>query len=221
MSRKRAISVNELASYKPRLLHFDGAWFNLIGFPELRGGWLIWGASGSGKTRFALQLARYLAGFCRVAYNSLEEGLSQSMKLAFAECGMIEVSRKLILLDQEPIEDMIKRLDKPKSPQVIFLDSVQYTGMNYADYKRLRDRFPQKLFILISHSEGKDPAGRVAKSIRFDAYVKIYVEGFRAFAISRYGGGLHYDVWPEQAQRYWGEKTQKLQNHETQPEQNN
>lgn len=206
MRRSRAISVSELASYKPRLLPFTGAWFNLVGSPELRGSWIIWGGSGSGKTRLALQLAKYMASFTRVAYNSLEEGLSQSMKLAFEECGMMEVKRKIVLLDQEPISELILRLERPKSPNVIFLDSAQYTGMNYSEYKRLRDAFPTKLFVLVSHGEGKDPAGRVAKSIRFDAYVKIYIEGFRAFAISRYGGGLHYDIWPAEAARYWGEK---------------
>jgi len=207
MARKRAVSVNELNQYKPRLLEFSGAWFNLLGKPELRGGWLVWGQSGNGKTRFALQLAKYMSGFARVAYNSLEEGISQSMKQAFSEVGMMEASGRIILLDQEPIAELIARLKKPKSPRIVFIDSLQYTGMNYADYKRLKDLFKDKLFILVSHAEGRDPAGRVAKSIRFDANVKIRIEGFRAFAISRYGGGLYYDVWPDEAKSYWGERT--------------
>lgn len=206
MARKRAISVSELASYKPRLLMFKGAWLNLLGSPELRGSWIIWGPSGGGKTRFALQLAKYMAGFCRVAYNSLEEGMSFSMKRAFDEVGMMEVKRHIVLLDQEPVSELYNRLRKPRSPQAVFLDSLQYTGLNYAEYKRLRDAFPNKLFVFTSHTEGKEPAGRVGKSIRFDAYVKIYVEGFRAHASSRYGGGLYYDVWPAEAVRYWGEK---------------
>jgi hypothetical protein len=78
--------------------------------------------------------------------------------------------------------------------------------MTYNDYKTLRSLFPQKLFILISHAEGKNPAGRVAKSIKYDAFVKIWVEGYRAFAVSRYGGGEPYTIWDEGADEYWIEQ---------------
>lgn len=50
----------------------------------------------------------------------------------------------------------------------------------------MRSRFPRKLFIFISHADGKNPKGGVADSIRYDCSCKIYVEGFRAVAASRY-----------------------------------
>ncbi len=128
------------------------------------------------------------------------------MRKAFVETGMEDVKRRIVLLDQEPIADLIERLKKRKSPDIIAIDSIQYTGMNYDAYRALRKQFPKKLFILISHAEGKEPAGRVAKSIRFDAFVKIWVEGYTAFPTSRYGGGQPYTVWEEGAEKYWGEK---------------
>lgn len=201
---KRAISISELYTTNFKVLDFQGAWEESIGQPELAGSWLIWGKSGNGKTRFTLQLCKYLTQFGKVAYNSLEEGASLSMRKAFVETGMEEVKRRIVLLDQESISDLIVRLKKRKSPDIIAIDSVQYTGMNYDAYRQLRDLFPKKLFILISHAEGKEPAGRVAKSIRFDAFVKIWVEGYKAFPTSRFGGGKPYTVWEKGANKYWG-----------------
>ncbi|MCF8308436.1 MAG: hypothetical protein K9I68_05445 [Bacteroidales bacterium] len=202
---KRAVSVTELIHANHKALEFDGAWLNAIGKPERRGSWLIWGNSANGKTRFALQLAKYLANFGKVAYNAMEEGASLSMKNAFIQTNMKEVKRRVLLLDQEPLNELIERLNKHKSPHFVIIDSVQYTGMSYYQYKQLRDGYPNKLFVLISHADGKEPAGRVAKQIRYDAFVKIWVEGYKAFIQSRYGGGAEYIIWPEGADVYWNE----------------
>jgi hypothetical protein len=198
MTLNRAISIRQLYSAKIRSLDFTGEWLDAIGCPEPAGTWLIWGNSGNGKTRFALQLAKYLCSLGRkVAYDSLEEGVSLSLRNAIEDCNMQEVARRFLLLDKEPVSDLMERLSKKKSPEVIFIDSIQYTGLTYADYKLLKDRFRNKLFILVSHAEGSHPAGRVARSIRFDANVKIWVEGYQAFSVSRYGGGKPYVIWQE------------------------
>ena len=63
---------------------FGGEWAEAFGEPERNGVWFIWGRSGSGKTTFVLQLCKELARFGRVAYDSLEEGTSLTMKNAFA-----------------------------------------------------------------------------------------------------------------------------------------
>jgi DNA polymerase III delta prime subunit len=199
--QRKALSVSEVSRFNPKVMKFDGVWRDSMGCPELTGSWLIWGPSGNGKTRFALQLAKYLTQFGKVCFNSLEEGLSLSMKQAFNELGMQDVSRKLTLLDQEPIDELIIRLEQKRSPDIVFIDSIQYTGMNYNDYKKLRYRFKNKLFILISHADGKEPAGRVAKSIRYDAFIKISVYGYVATPVGRYGGGLPYIVWAEGAEK--------------------
>ena len=50
------------------------------------------------------------------------------------------------------------------------------------------------------------PTGRSGKSVMFDASLKIYVEGYRAFSKGRFIGPKgYYDIWPEEAARYWGE----------------
>lgn len=196
MAIKRALTAKDVMNYKPHLLNFESEWLDLIGKPELTGTWLIWGNSANGKTRFALQLAKYMSKFARVAYNSLEEGLSQSMKAAISDVGMMD-AKGFLLLDKEPINELAERLRKRKSPDVIIIDSLQYTGMNYCDYKKLKDEFRNKLFIFVSHADGREPKGQVGKSIRYDAFVKIIVSGYMAKAESRYGGDKdsQYVVW--------------------------
>lgn len=198
----RAISVHQLLSTQPRTMPFTGAWQALVGNPERTGAWIIWGRSGNGKTRFALQLGKYLTHFGRVAYNSLEEGASVAMRTAFLETGMQDTARRLVLLDKEPIEELQDRLRRHKSPEIIVIDSLQYTAMTYAQYRELCQEFRQKLFVFVSHAEGREPAGRVAKSIRFDANVKIFIEGYMAYAVSRYGGGQPYTIWEHGAGQY-------------------
>lgn len=198
MTVKRAISVRQLYRTQIRSLEFTGEWLDAIGQPEPSGTWIIWGNPGNGKTRFALQLAKYLATFGRrIAYDSLEEGVSLSMRNAIEDCNMQEVARRFLLLDKEPVDELTERLKRKKSPDVVIIDSIQYTGLSYADYKLFKDRFRSKLFIFVSHADGNQPGGRVARSIRFDANVKIWVEGFQAFAASRYGGGKPYVIWDE------------------------
>jgi len=200
----RARTYVDLMIQKANVLDFQGEWLRSLGKPEITGSWLIWGNSGNGKTRFALQLCKYFASFCTVAYNSLEEGDSVSMRNAIREVGMSEVKRNFLLLDQEPIEELKARLRRRKSPDVVFIDSWQYTGLNYAQYRSLRAEFRNKLFVLISHADGKNPEGRSAKSIRFDSYVKIWVEGYKALPASRYGGNEEFVIWDKGALDYWG-----------------
>lgn len=205
---RRAYNVHQIRQFRPATLDFDGEWLAAIGRPERTGSWLIWGKSANGKTRFALQLARYLCKFGRVAYDSLEEGLSLTMQHAIAEVGFSDgkAKRNFLLLDKEPIDELAERLRKEKAPKIVIIDSLQYTGMTYTAYKALRDENPGKLLIFISHADGAEPKGNVANSVKFDANVKIYVEGYRAMPQSRYGGGQPYDVWPQKSAEYWAGK---------------
>lgn len=193
----RAASLDQVLRTRFKVLPFEGEWKDSIGCPELTGSWIVWGNSGNGKTRFALQLCKYLCQFGRVAYDSLEEGVSVSLVKAIKETHMMEVRKKFVVLDKEPIDQLTERLEKPKSPDIVCVDSLQYTGMSYEQYKALKERFPKKLFIWISHADGTLPEGRVAKKVRFDSNVKVFVQAYRAEPVSRYGGGKPYIIWEE------------------------
>lgn len=201
----RAYSTREILNAKFKALEFEGQWRASIGQPEAKGSWLIWGNSTNGKTRFALQLAKELAKFGKVVYDSLEEGKSLSMQAAIRSVNMLEAGANFNLLDMESIEDLKARLKRDRRIRFVIVDSLQYSGLNYSEYKRLREEFGNKLFVFVSHADGKEPAGATAKSIRYDAFVKIWVEGYKGFVQSRYGGGEPYVIWEAGARRYWVE----------------
>ena len=200
----QALSVNKVLNAKFHLLEMDGEWLSAIGKPELTGSWMIYGAPKNGKTTFAMMLAKNLSRFCRVAYDSVEEGLSQSIQMSMERVGMSEVGGRVVLLDKEPFGELVKRLNKQKSPDVVIIDSVQFMGLTFDEYKRLKTAFPDKLFVYVSHVSGRQPEGQVAKRIWRDANVYFRIEGHRAFHVSRYGGGNPIDVWKERAEEYWG-----------------
>lgn len=197
-----SIGLDQFFNKKFMTIDFNKKWEGFIGLPERKGSWFIWGNSGNGKTAFAAQIAKYLSSFERVAYNSLEEGVSKSLREAFINAG-INKHDKILLLDKEPIGELIKRLEKPKSPNIIIIDSLQFSWLTKTSYKSLVEQFPKKLFIFISHAEGKKPAGRTANSVHYDASVKIWIEGFRAHPKSRYGGGETYTIWETGSELYW------------------
>lgn len=208
----RAISNKNVLAAQFETADFDGPFLASFGRPELRGAWIIWGTSGSGKTTFTLQLCKYLAGFRRVAYNSLEQGLSLSLQRAWERVEMAEAGSNIILLNKETLPELRARLSKRKSPEIIVIDSVQYLTKFYVQqFNELKEDFPDKLFIFISQADsaGKDPAGSVAKHIRYDADIKIKVEGYKAFVTTRYEdptkgeGGADFIIWQQGANDYW------------------
>jgi hypothetical protein len=199
----RAMSVEKLLKKKFKVMGFENEFKKSFGTPELSGSWIIWGDSGNGKTSFTLQLSKYLTHFGKVAYNSLEEGAKLSFQRAIKRTGMISVSKRFLIIDGETIEELKERLHKQKSPQIIIIDSVQYTDLDKVSYKKLLNEFPTKLFIFISHADGKQPKGSTAVAIKYDADIKIRVEGYKAFPLSRFGGNEPFVIWEDEANKYW------------------
>lgn len=198
----RILSIDNLYKKNLKVIEFDGIWRDAIGEPEAKGCWFIWGNSTNGKTIFAAKLAKYLSSFGRVYYNSLEQGVSLSLTRAF-KIAQIEPGDRINPLDKMGIPELREKLKIKGSAWAIIIDSFQYSGLNASSYKALLAEFPNKLFIIVSHAEGTQPAGRPAKTVRYDADVKIWVEGFRAFAESRFGGGEPITIWNEGAEKYW------------------
>lgn len=197
-----AISAGALIRRKFKTMALTDKWLASFGAQERTGSWIIWGESGNGKTSLALQLAHQLAHFGAVVYNSLEEGASLSMCNALKRHRLHDVSRKFHLLDREPYAQLMHRLSRKKSPDIIIIDSIQYLNINREQYKAMVNTHRKKLFILVSHADGRLPEGATAKAIRYDANVKIRVEGHKAFPAGRDVGGQEFIIWQEQADLY-------------------
>ena len=210
----RALTAKEVLTKKFKTFPFTGKWQDAFGEPERTGVWLIWGRSGNGKSSFVMQMCKELSKFGRVAYNSLEEGASRTMQMSLARHGMVDAGHRFALLNAESMEDLDARLEKRKSYDIVVIDSFQYTMMTYRDYIGFKTRHKDKLIIFISHASGKMPMGKSAVSVMYDASLKIWVEGFKAFSKGRFFGKTgEYTIWDEGAEKYWGEPSElKIKN---------
>lgn len=207
----RALSPSELLKTKIKTLPLEGIWQEALGQPARHGVWIIWGNSGSGKTSFALQLARELTRYGRVAYNSLEQGASLSMQEAIRRHELGKTRRGSFHLVSEDLETLSLRLGRRQSPDFVIIDSLQYTGLDYRTYKTFKERHKDKLIIFVSHADGIKPEGRTASKVMYDAEMKIFVEGYRALSKGRFISekGAYYTVWDEGASLYWLNTEQK------------
>lgn len=172
---------------------------------------IVWGQSGQGKSELVMMLLSLLLGFGRGLYVGLEEGFGRTMQLRVLRHLDNMKSKRLEFADHEmTIDALMLRLDKPKSARWVVIDSVQYWGIDYEQYKTLKERYPNKGFIFISHAKGRDPDGAVAKRIRYDVPIKINVEGMVGFVVSRFMGGKPLIISEDVAKKYWG--TRRLNN---------
>lgn len=203
----RALSAREAVKMKKRTIPLSSAMQEAFGEPERCGVWFVWGDSGNGKTSFVMQLCKELARHGRVAYDSLEEGTALTMLNTLRRYRMDEEGSRFQLLDNESMSDLSARIKRHKSPDFYVIDSFQYTQMTYREYIAFKEAHKNKLLIFISHAEGKNPSGTSAKKVMFDATLKIYIEGFRAFSKGRFIGPTgEYTIWQKGADRYWGSK---------------
>lgn len=207
MKPRRALTIQNVIDMKREELLLTGDWQQALGTPEIGATMLIWGGSGQGKTRFSMQLTKELTRFGKVAFNSLEMGASKALAHHFQDIGL---TKNVIIFDRWSMPQMVHRMTRKHAPKFLVIDSLQYLindkgkPITQAEYISLREALAGKTLILISHAEGREPAGRVARAIRYDADMKVFVKGYKAFCTSRYGGGQPIIIWEEGATDYWG-----------------
>lgn len=207
---KQAFSVNRILNMKKEILPWTDHWFEAFANPERIGVWFIWGNSGNGKSSFVMQLCKELTKYGSVLYDSLEEGVGLTMQETLRRFNMQEVSNKFQLLNCEPVSELSKRLKKRKSADFIVIDSFQYAQLSYKEYLRFKKEHENKLLIFVSHADGRKPSSRSAVSVMFDATLKIWVEGYRAFSKGRFiGPSGRFDIWDKGVDNYWGLKNKE------------
>ena len=172
--------------------------------PEQTGTWFVYGSPKNGKTSFCMALCKYMTKFSRVIYNSVEEGMSLTMQDAVRRAQMQTVGNRFLLGDKWTVDELTEELRKKNSPNFVVIDSVQFADLKFSEYRSLKETFPHKIFCYVSHVNGKEPDGNIAKRIYRGANAVFRVEGFRAFPVTRYGGSGYYDVVKEKAEAYWG-----------------
>jgi len=196
---KRAIGIKQFLEKEFDCWEFEGDWKLSLGKPEKNFKMCVYGDSGNGKTSFCIKLAKYLAGFTRVYYNSFEEGISKTLQDALVRENMMEVQGKVVFGDKESFKEVIARLKRRNSPRICFIDSRDYMKLTTDQYKELIKLFPRKSFILICWSKSDSPKGEYGKDIEYMADIKIKVTNYIAEVRSRFGGNTDFVIWAEGA----------------------
>ena len=203
----KSLSSAQVLGIRNKTITLSGEWGACIGEMARHGVVFIWGNSGNGKTSAIMQLCRELAigQGMKGLFLSLEEGYDVSIQNAIRRFGMQECKSRFQVIDSCSLQELTERLSKPRSEEFVVIDSIQYMDLSYKQYKAFKERFRGKLIILISHADGKQPEGRAARAIRYDAGLKIWIEGYKAFSKGRYIGPKGEAViWKKGAEEYWG-----------------
>jgi len=191
----RTLGSKQFIDKKFSELPFEGIFLESFGTPEENFSMLIYGASGHGKTEGEVMICKELTKYGNVYFNSKEQGHSLSLQTAWKRNKMEDVDGKIQLANKEAYPQMIQRLKRKKSAKIVFIDSVQHIGLTYDSWKELRAMFPKKIFVMISHAEGKRPAGAAAKSIEYDVDIKCFVKDFLMYVSSRFGGSKPFMIY--------------------------
>jgi len=191
----RAVGVNTLLQKTFDVYPFEGRWYDSFAQPEKNFSMIVYGKPGNGKTEFCIQMAKYMAKFTKVYYNSFEQGVSKSLQDAAVRNKLQDVSGKLIFGDKESFEEMKIRLSRRNAPQVIFIDSRDYMNMTASQYKELREANKRKSFVIICWESGGKPKGEYAKAIEYMVDIKVHVTGFKAKPRCRFGGNQDFIIW--------------------------
>lgn len=193
-------------------IRLGGGWDDCVGDVEPRGVWFVWGNSGNGKTTAVVSLCRQLVSHGRILYNSKEEGTSLSMQNTIRRFGMADFGSAFKVADMT-IDELDEVLSKPRSQKIVVLDSIQFMGFSYKRFREFCDKYAaRKLLIFVSRASGTRPEGRPANSAMYDASLKIWVEGYKAFSKGRFFGPTgEITLWRQGAEEYWeGRKNREV-----------
>jgi hypothetical protein len=157
---------------------------------------LVRGRAKHGKTSYVLRLSKaYATHVGKVNYNSTEQGKTSGFKKTFIREGMQSVAGKFMLCspDQKNFDVWFKKLQGKNQGKVIVLDSLDYQQTTFEQFKQLNDRFPTKTIILVCWHDNK-----VSKKLEYMMDAIVEVKDFKAYCISREGGGKPFIIKAKQ-----------------------
>lgn len=213
------MTLYNLEKKKYNYIPFSKPFEEAFGKREKGGIWIIYGKSGHGKTRFVMDLAKE---FDRMGYNVLfavlEMGFCSDLKQMLTDCGISSKTNDIQFTDSLTTNDIEEQLKKQRSADVVIVDSLQYfvdqQGATDEDIIDLRKRYRKRIFVYVSHVEGREVEGKAAYHVKRDSFVRIQVEGFRAIYKGRGKGGSrgYYTIWEEGASNYWLQNDKNYEN---------
>lgn len=201
----RTLSAKQVLTIKFDTIRLGGGWDECVGEIETTGIWFIWGNSGNGKTSAVVSLCKEFSAFGKVLYNSREEGVSLTMQNTLRRYGMGELGSRFQLANMS-LQELDEKISQQRSPKFVVLDSFQFMGLTYKDFRAFCEKHKNKMLIFVSRTRGRQPEGRAAISAMYDASCKIWVEGYKAFSKGRFVGTTgEMTIWDEGAKKYWSD----------------
>lgn len=201
----RTLSAKQVLTIKFDTIRLGGGWDECVGEIETTGIWFIWGNSSNGKTSAVVSLCKELSAFGKVLYNSREEGVSLTMQNTLRRYGMGELGSRFQLANMS-LQELDEKISQQRSPKFVVLDSFQFMGLTYKDFRAFCEKHKNKMLIFVSRTRGRQPEGRAAISAMYDASCKIWVEGYKAFSKGRFVGTTgEMTIWDEGAKKYWSD----------------
>lgn len=201
----RTLSAKQVLTIKFDTIRLGGGWDECVGEIETTGIWFIWGNSGNGKTSAVVSLCKELSAFGKVLYNSREEGVSLTMQNTLRRYGMGELGSRFQLANMS-LQELDEKISQQRSPKFVVLDSFQFMGLTYKDFRAFCEKHKNKMLIFVSRTRGRQPEGRAAISAMYDASCKIWVEGYKAFSKGRFVGTTgEMTILDEGAKKYWSD----------------
>lgn len=183
MAIQRAYTLEDIERITFKEIQIDEDWKPHLGEPQLGNShWLIYGASGHGKTSYVLQVVKMIClNGQKVHYNSGEEGLKKSFKMALKRNNLTSV-RSSFKYQKETYPELTERLKRKRQAKIVVIDSTQYffRGYQAKHYFEFINQHQDTTFIWISGADGKKPKGKIAEDIYYDADIVIRVENFEA-----------------------------------------
>lgn len=207
----KVLGVKQFHQMRFQFLPVPAAWAGTLGKVPHNFIAVIYGFSGNGKTEFVVQLAKMLAQLeKKVGWLSYEQRHGSDFQMSTKRNNMEEVTGYFYPIDPiaaipegvSLIEDLDNYLSKRSSPDVIVIDSIDYTGFDWDDYVMLKNRYGhKKTFLFIAHSQRSGAIKKaISERIIFDGGIGIFVSHYIATPVkNRYGGFEPYIVWEDRA----------------------
>ncbi len=173
----------------------------------------IFGNSGDGKSSFSAQVVKELSPLGRILHILYEEGHSRSAQMNHLRA-QLQGLEAYDVIDDCPYEDLVYLLGRKQAPKIIIIDSFQYSRFTKEQWLSIKAKYvkgkKKKIFVVISHADGRKPRGSVATDCMYDAQIKVFVKGKVAFVKSRYEGKKNYVIWDEGAKSFWGRRYKSM-----------